>query len=113
MKLPENTLIAAEKLTQYLLVLRKRNDKSRWLAQAGYTLENWQLLEADLRTQILSLDAIPTENTKYGQMYEIRGKLAGPNGRTLVVCTMWMTETATGDTKFITMYPDKEINNDL
>ena len=105
--------IAAEKLTQYLLVLRKRNDKSRWLAQVGYTLENGQLLEKDLRTQILSLDAILTENTKYGQMYEIRGALAGPNGRTLAVCTMWITETATGDTKFITMYPDKESNNDL
>ena len=113
MKLPENPLIAAEQLTQYRLVLRKRNDKSRWLAQAGYTLENWQLLEADLRTQILSLDAIPAENTNYGQMYEIRGKLTGPNGNTLAVCTMWMTEAATGDTKFITMYPDKEINNDL
>ncbi|HHT9137125.1 MAG TPA: DUF6883 domain-containing protein [Candidatus Wunengus sp. YC60] len=113
MKLPENTLIAAEKLTQYLLVLRKRHDKSRWLSRAGYTLENWQLLEEDLRTQILSLNAILTENTKYGQMYEIRGTLAGPNGRTLAVCTMWMTETATGETKFITMYPDKESKNDV
>lgn len=113
MKLPENTLIAAEKRTQYLLVLRKRNDKSRWLAQAGYTLENWQLLEEDFRTQILSFDAIPKENTKYGQMSDLRGSLAGPNRRTLVVCTMWMTETVTGETKFITMYPDKESNNDL
>ncbi len=113
MKLPENTLIDPEKLTQYLLVLRKRNDKFRWLAQAGYTFENWQLLEEDLRTQILSLDAIPAENTNYGQMYEILGKLTGPNGNTLAVCTMWMTEAATGDTKFITMFPDKESKNDL
>lgn len=113
MKLPINSLIATEKLTHYLLALRKRNDKSQWLAQAGYTFKNWQLLEADLRTRILSLDAIPVENTKYGQMYEIRGKIAGPNGRILTVCTMWMTETATGDTKFITMYPDKESKNDL
>ncbi len=28
MKLPENTLIASEKLTNYLLVWKKRNDKS-------------------------------------------------------------------------------------
>jgi len=68
MKLPENTLIAHEK--QCLLVMRKRNDKSKWLAQAGYTLKNWQVLES-LRNQIL-LDATPTENTEYGQMYEIR-----------------------------------------
>jgi len=55
----------------------------------------------------MSLDAISTENTRYGQMYEIKGNLIGPNGKTLSVCTIWMTETATGDTKFITMYPEK------
>ena len=65
-----------------------------------------------LEKKIASLES-EVENTKYGQMYEIRGKIAGPNGRTLTVCTMWMTETATGDTKFITMYPDKESKNDL
>ena len=49
MKLPADTLIAPEKLTQYLLVVRKRNDKSKWLAQAGYALENWRELEKHLR----------------------------------------------------------------
>lgn len=61
MKLDENTLISHGKLMQYLLVPRKRNDKSRWLAKAGYPLENWRLLENDLRNQILSLDAILIE----------------------------------------------------
>ena len=54
MKLPDDTLIAHEKLTQYLLALRKRNDKSQWLAQAGYAIENWEALENDIRNQILS-----------------------------------------------------------
>jgi hypothetical protein len=35
MKLPDDTLMTKEKLTQYLLTLKKRNDKSQWLAQAG------------------------------------------------------------------------------
>ncbi len=108
MKLPEDTLIAREKLTHYLLALKKRNDKSKWLAQAGYTLENWQALETDLRNQILAKDAAPIEKTGYGQMYEINGKLTGPNGKILAVLTIWMTESATGDTKFITMYPNRE-----
>lgn len=107
MKLPEDTLIAQEKLMQYLLVFRKRKDKSQWLARAGYTPENWKILENDLREQILSTDARPTENTEYGQKYEIRGELVGPNGKSLAVCTIWMTESATGRTKFITMHPDK------
>ena len=107
MKLPDDTLIAHEKLSQYLLAPRKRNDKSQWLAQAGYTLENWRVLENDLRSQILSVDASPTENTEYGQMYEIRRNLIGPNGKTLPVRTIWIMENATGDTKFVTMYPYK------
>jgi len=107
MKLPENTLIAQEKLTKYLLALRKRNDKSQWLAEAGYKLENWKVLESDLRELILSIDAAPTEKTEYGQIYEIRGKMVGPNGKNLAVCTIWITERVTEETKFITMYPDK------
>jgi len=114
MKLPDDTLIADEKLTQYLLILKKRNDKSHWLAQAGYTIENWKILKIDIRNQILSADATPIEKTKYGQPYEIRRNLIGPNGKSVPVCTIWMTETATGDTKFITMYPDKRRQkNDL
>ena len=107
MKLPDNTLIAAEKPALYLLVPKKHNDKSRWLGQAGYTLENWQILENDLRLQILPLEATVIDTTQYGQMYEICGNLLGPNGNTLVAVTIWMTEATTGVTKFITMYPDK------
>ena len=47
MKLSDDVRIAPEKLTQYLLTPKKRNDKSKWLAEAGYTLENWQKLEND------------------------------------------------------------------
>jgi len=93
---------------RYLLSPRKRNDKSRWLAKAGYGLGNWQLLEKDLRTQILSLDAASIEETEYGQMFEIKGVLTGTNGKTLKVCTIWMTEHESKSTKFITMFPDKK-----
>ena len=106
MKLSEDAIIAASKLNQYLLVPKKRNDKSQWLATAGYVLENWPELERDLREQILSLDAIFTEETFYGKMYEIAGNLRGPNGRTIAVRTFWMDETATGQIKFITLFPD-------
>jgi len=107
MKLPKDTFISQEKLTEYLLVFRSRNDKSQWLAKAGYTLENWKTLEKDLREQILPNEAVPIENTNYGQIFETKGKLNGPNGEHLKVCTIWITEKTTKDTKFITMYPDK------
>ncbi|MFQ5605596.1 MAG: DUF6883 domain-containing protein [bacterium] len=77
MKLPSSAVFAAEKIKNYLLTPRKRNDKSKWLAKAGCTLMNWQQLEEDLRIQILSLHAVPADESKYGQMFEIRGELYG------------------------------------
>ncbi len=106
MKLPIDSNIAPSKLKDYLLTPKKRNDKSKWLAQIGYNIENWQVLEKDLRNQNLSIDVKPIDKTRYGQMYEIRGRLTGPNGRTLLVCSIWMTELSTKITKFITIYPD-------
>ena len=107
MILSSNASISPEKLIQYLLTPRKHNDKSKYLAQAGYIIENWRVLENDLRSQILSLEAVLSELSQYGQTYKISGLLKGPNGKTLAVNTVWMNENASGVTKFITLYPDK------
>ena len=66
MLLPVNTVIAKEKLTKYLLVLLPKDDKSQFLQQGGYTLENWQQLEIDLRSQVLTQPARFVEETIYG-----------------------------------------------
>ena len=107
MKLPSNTIIATDKFTRYLLVPQPRGDKSAFLAGAGYTLGNIDQLLHDLRTQILALDAVPLESGKFGQYYEIRGTLKGPNGATRAVRTIWITEHLSAITKFVTLIPDK------
>ncbi|MEQ1854179.1 MAG: hypothetical protein ABMA01_21620 [Chthoniobacteraceae bacterium] len=33
--------------------------------------------------------------------------MRGPNGRALKTVSIWMTEEATGITKFVTLYPDQ------
>lgn len=110
MKLASDAIITPAKLTKYLLVFRAKDDKSKFLAQAGYGLENWQQLEIDLRSQILPLEVLPSdEHNRFGDVYEIRGVLTGVNGVSLGVVTIWMREYQTGQTKFITLYPDKEV----
>lgn len=109
MKLARDAVIAPAKLTKYLLVWRDADDKSKFLAQAGYAQENWQQLESDLRNQILPIEAVPSdEPNRFGDIYEIRGVLPGVNGVNLAVVTIWMIEYETQQTKFITLYPDKE-----
>jgi hypothetical protein len=107
MKLPAHAQIAREKLTGYLLVRRAVGDKSEFLKQAGYALDNPQRLEEDIRKQILPQNAVSLEKTNYGELFEIRGSLVGPNRKVLKVKTVWMQEFGTGITKFITLYPDK------
>lgn len=108
MKLPSDSVIAPEKLTSYLLVRQARGDKSTFLASAGYTLENSEQLSHDLRTQLLAHDAVQLEKTKFGQFYEIRAPLVGPNGITLRVRSIWMKEHLSGLTKFSTLVPERK-----
>ena len=107
MKLPPDTIIAPRKLTQYLLRLRVEDDKSQFLALAGYTLEDADRLMQDIREQLLPQEAEFHEETEYGPKYRIRGTLTGPNGRVLQVVAIWMKENATNQTKFVTLFPDK------
>jgi hypothetical protein len=107
-KLPADSVIAPEKLTNYLLVRQARGDKSAFLARAGYTSANAEQLLNDLRRQVLSQEAVLLQRTKFGQLYEIRALLTGPNQSTLRIRSIWMKEHLSGMTKFITLVPDKE-----
>jgi hypothetical protein len=107
MRLPPDATIAEDKLTRYLLLPQTRGDKSAFLAQAGYERENAGHLLRDLRAQILPLEAQRLESNTFGQYYEVRGTLTGPNAVQLPVRTIWMTEHLSGVTKFVTLIPDK------
>jgi hypothetical protein len=95
MKLPPDSKIARIKLTQYLLRLRNEDDKSKFLALAGYTLAHADRLLDDLRG-LLALDAEFVRTTAYGDKYQICGTLTGPNGRALRVTSIWMIEEGNG-----------------
>lgn len=105
---PQDAVIAKEKLTQYLLILLPKDDKSKFLAQAGYGLSNWQQLEQDIRTQVLSRAAEFLETTRHGDKYCIRTKLRGVNGIELSILTIWMVTNEAA--KFVTLVPDKGAN---
>lgn len=42
-------IIEQAKITQYLLIPKTKNDKSKFLNDLGYFLHNWQELETDIR----------------------------------------------------------------
>jgi len=109
MNLPGEVVISQDKLLRYLLLPREENDKSEFLALAGYTLANWKVLERDLRQLITSQEASNAETSPFGIKYEARGKLTGPNGYILDVVTVWIKLQAIEETRFVTLFPDTEV----
>jgi len=108
MNLPPDSVISDRKLKEYLLSPRVEDDKSGFLAIAGYAPSRWHELEADLRNLIREKDADLTRSTMYGDMYEVKGSLVGPNGMTLQLVTVWIRLKANGETQFVTLVPVKE-----
>jgi hypothetical protein len=100
-----NAIIPEAKLTKYLLVWKPKDDKSGFLAQAGYTIENWQQLERGLRS-LLANEATLDRETSFGSIYKIIGVLVGSNGVSLKVATFWMVDSLSNETKFITLLPN-------
>lgn len=84
---------------------REENDKSRFLASAGCSLTNWERLRADLH-ELAQRDPISDEEgSPYGIKREVRGSITGLNGQTLDIVTIWITLDATGETRFVTLFP--------
>jgi hypothetical protein len=107
-KLPADVVIAQEKLRHYLLLPHEENDKSKFLTMAGYTLANWETLNHDLGQLAIIQDISITEPSLYGTKCEVCGQLRGPNGRTLPVVPVWITLHATGETRLVTLFPDRK-----
>ena len=75
---------------------------------AGYTLASWETLDHDLRQLVITQAILATESSLYGTKYEVRGQLHGPNGTMLQVVTVWITLDATGETRLVTLFPDRK-----
>jgi hypothetical protein len=109
MRIPPNAIIAREKLTQYLLVHQPESDKSKFLAQAGFTLSNPDALETAIRAVIAENDAVLDRTDRFGNFYRVEGLLRGEQGKALFVVTVWMVRTEETDIyRFVTLKPGKK-----
>jgi len=107
-KLSEDVIIPEDKLVRYLLLPRQESDTSQFLGLAGYPLATWEVLAHDLHNLAKTHEISDMTISPYGIKWEVQGTLAGPNGQVLRVVTVWMTLEASGETRFLTLFPDRE-----
>ncbi|MEH2450697.1 DUF6883 domain-containing protein [Nostoc sp.] len=111
MKIPSGLVIQDEKITKYLLVYQPKNDKSRYLALAGYNLDNWELLKNDIINAIEGSEIAKFTPNDWGTQFEVKSEWSGPNGRLIKVITIWQQDEEIEFVRFITLYPDKSQEN--
>jgi Domain of unknown function (DUF6883) len=105
-RIPGDAVIAAEKVTHYLLVERPRNDKAKFLACAGFHRGNPELLFAALRELAAAVDAVDDGTNQYGTFLRTDGDIVGPNGRRLAVTAIWLRQDER--VRFLTLKPRRE-----
>ena len=102
----ERAVVEPAKVRDYLLSREHPigRFKARVFAAAGYRSENWIQLQRDLQVVARSTDAVLTRSEPYGQFFEVRAILQGPEG-TLPVLTVWILRTGESMPRFVTAYP--------
>ena len=96
-------IIDSAKITHYLLIPKEKNDKSKFLKELGYTIENWEELETDIRKIFIENEAIFQKDAPFnGKLFEVKGQL-----RNLEVVTIWLLLESPTIFRFITLFPDK------
>lgn len=101
-------IIPDDKLTRYLLLYKARNDKSKFLAQAGFTQENPEALRGAIRSLAESVEAVEDITNEYGTFYRVEGELIGINSMNLSVITIWLQRQNDAKFQFVTLKPRKE-----
>jgi hypothetical protein len=98
-----NIIIDTAKITNYLLVPKDKNDKSKFLNELGYTLDNWEILVEDIKNIVLENEAIFQKESPFGgDLYEVKGQL-----RNFVVITIWLVLDNQNTFRFVTLFPNK------
>jgi hypothetical protein len=98
-----NIIIDSVKITNYLLVPKDKNDKSKFLNELGYTLDNWEILVEDIRNIVLENEAFFQKESPFGgDLYEVKGQL-----RNFGIITIWLMLDNQNTFRFVTLFPNK------
>jgi len=106
MTIPATFILDVGKLG-YLLRPRVKDDKSKYLARAGFSIGEPGALESAIRLACGSADAALDRINEYGSFYTLRATLIGPAGVGLDACLVFQLRTDNA-WSFVTLYPYKE-----
>lgn len=79
--------------------------KARFFSRLGFAASRWEELRAQLLELALHADAEVAEATPFGQKYQVRGIIRGPNGRVAGILTIWIIREGEHRPRLVTAIP--------
>ncbi len=101
---PSFAHVPPEKLRDYLLRPRATDDKSQFLARAGFGRSDWRLLRQAIRELAATAESTEDGKNEYGRFWRSGGRLVGPSG-TVEVVLVWLEWEVDGSFHFVTLKP--------
>ena len=112
MKLPSvaKAIVDRAKIVDYLLspthVVGRH--KAAWFREAGYSDENWQELAGAIKEHARSHAITKEEPSPFGRRFVVEGIMQVPDGRRVLVRTVWFIRHQESTPRFVTAYPLKQ-----
>jgi hypothetical protein len=79
--------------------------KATFFLALGYSVASWQSLAEDLKAHAMFNEAVANPSNDYGQKYEVRGRLEGPNGKAATLVSVWIVLRGENHPRFVTAFP--------
>jgi hypothetical protein len=107
MQLPDakNAWVPIEKVVGFLLNTShfKGRDRAKFLMRFGFDPRDPESLRRALVEQALEGSAFAREETSYGVIWNVVGRLPSPDGRDPIVTTGWIERPGDGRPRFTTL----------
>lgn len=109
MKLPssDKAIVPKKKLIDYLLSETHPvgSSKAKFFRGHGYKKTNIEELAKSLLHIAQTNDVKNIRELDYGTNYLIEGTIKTPNGKTVIITTVWFIQTEKSRPSFVTAYP--------
>ena len=81
--------------------------KAAFFSRLGFTQENWERLDRELRRLAIEETAELNERTEFGQKYLVRGVILGPKGRSAEIRSVWIILDGEDVPRLVTIVPEE------
>ncbi len=109
MKLPryKEAIVPKQKLTKYLLSETHAvgSAKAKFFRNLGFNLSNVDELKKAFLKIVQTNEVKKRRKFEYGINYVVEGIVEAPNGKRVIITTVWFVKSSEGRPRFVTAYP--------